>query len=285
MNLKEIKTTYPRWLPDNVQYLCYMGSIAYGVSTDASDLDVYGFAIPPKEFIYPENYIHGFDSPPSFDIWTQHHVKDKEKEYDFSIYGITKYFQLVADCNPNMIDSLFVPLNCVARCTVIGQKVREARHIFLSKKCWLTFKGYAYGQLKDLTSRQTETGSKRDELIRRHQFDTKAAYHVVRLISEVEQILVEEDLVLDEKGRREHMKAIRRGDIKQEEIVNFFKLKEKDLETAYANSKLPAKVDKVKVRSLLVECLDMHYGNERVVSDSEYKIAMQNIKEIIEGLT
>lgn len=152
MNLKDIKTSYPRWLPDNIQYLCYMGSIAYGVSTESSDLDLYGFAIQPRELIYPEGYIHGFDSPPSFDIWTEHHVKDKDKEYDFSIYGITKYFDLVAGCNPNMIDSLFVPLNCLVKCSVVGQKVREARHIFLSKKCWVTFKGYAYSQLKALST-------------------------------------------------------------------------------------------------------------------------------------
>lgn len=35
----------PKWLPDNVMYLCQMGSVAYGVATEYSDVDVYGFAI------------------------------------------------------------------------------------------------------------------------------------------------------------------------------------------------------------------------------------------------
>ena len=43
----------PRWLPGNVQYETIMGSVAYGVSSDTSDVDVYGWAIPPKEDIFP----------------------------------------------------------------------------------------------------------------------------------------------------------------------------------------------------------------------------------------
>ncbi len=39
----------PRWLPGNVQYETIMGSVAYGVSSDTSDMDVYGWAIPPKD--------------------------------------------------------------------------------------------------------------------------------------------------------------------------------------------------------------------------------------------
>ena len=38
----------PRWLPGNVMYETIMGSVAYGVSSDTSDVDVYGWAIPPE---------------------------------------------------------------------------------------------------------------------------------------------------------------------------------------------------------------------------------------------
>ena len=42
-----------RWLPGNVQYETIMGSVAYGVSSDTSDVDVYGWAIPPKDDLSP----------------------------------------------------------------------------------------------------------------------------------------------------------------------------------------------------------------------------------------
>src|SRR5260370_17776718 len=43
----------PAFLPDNVHYETIMGSVAYGVSADTSDLDVYGFCIPPKVELFP----------------------------------------------------------------------------------------------------------------------------------------------------------------------------------------------------------------------------------------
>jgi hypothetical protein len=43
----------PKFLADNMHYMCVMGSTAYGVSTDNSDQDIYGFCIPPKEDVFP----------------------------------------------------------------------------------------------------------------------------------------------------------------------------------------------------------------------------------------
>ena len=55
----------PRWLPGNVQYETIMGSVAYGVSSDTSDVDVYGWAIPLKEDIFPHlrGEVLGFGTP------------------------------------------------------------------------------------------------------------------------------------------------------------------------------------------------------------------------------
>src|SRR5688500_4528079 len=43
----------PDWLPDNLLYETLMGSEAYGVSSDASDRDVYGICMPPKHMLFP----------------------------------------------------------------------------------------------------------------------------------------------------------------------------------------------------------------------------------------
>jgi uncharacterized protein len=39
----------PRWLPGNVQYEKIMRSVAHNVFSDTREVDVYGFAIPPRE--------------------------------------------------------------------------------------------------------------------------------------------------------------------------------------------------------------------------------------------
>ena len=93
----------PRWIPDNIHYETMMGSVAYGVSSDTSDMDLYGFAIPPKEVIFPHlaGEIEGFGRQKQrFEQYQQHHVEDKDelggkgRMYDLSIYNIVKYFSL-----------------------------------------------------------------------------------------------------------------------------------------------------------------------------------------------
>src|SRR3954447_20909714 len=69
----------PRWLPANVQYETVMGSAAYGVASDASDVDMYGWAIPPKEDVFPHlaGDVAGFGTPRArFEQFQEHHVRD-----------------------------------------------------------------------------------------------------------------------------------------------------------------------------------------------------------------
>lgn len=137
-----------------------MGSVAYGVSnTGVSDLDIYGFCIPEKSVIFPHlaGYIPGFgQQPEKFEQWSVHHIKDPEKgqEYDCCVYNIVKYFSLVMENNPNMVDSLFTPHNAILHCSPIAQMVRDERHIFLHKGAWHKFKGYAYSQMSKLKSKE-----------------------------------------------------------------------------------------------------------------------------------
>lgn len=256
----------PRWLPVNVQYETIMGSIAYGVSSDASDFDVYGWAIPPKDDVFPHlrGDIPGFGRQHKrFEQFQEHHIRDADalsgrgRTYDFTIFGIVKLFALAMDNNPNVIDSLFTPANCVLHSTRVGNLVRENRRLFLHRGAWPKFKGYAYSQLHKLAIKQP-TG-KRAEVVAQHGYDTKFAYHVVRLLGEVEQILLEGDIDLQRDNER--LKAIRRGEWTEERLRQWAADKEVDLERAYAASKLPAAPDEAAIRTLLLNCLEEHYGN------------------------
>ena len=254
----------PKWLPANTVLVVTMGSQAYGVSTDGSDLDVYGVCIPPKEMVFPHlaGEIPGFGRQiQRFEVYQEHHVQDPNKdiEYDFAIYGIVKYFQLCMENNPNMIDSLHVPRNCVIHSTAIGEMIRENRKIFLHKGAWHKFKGYAYAQMSKIRNKVNSSNPKRAETIERFGYDIKFAYHVVRLMNEVEQILVEGDL--DLQRNNEQLKSIRRGEWTLDELDAYFANKEKILETTYANSKLPHGPDEDKIKSLLMSCLEAHYGS------------------------
>lgn len=158
---KQTKLSLPPFLLDNVMYATYMGSVAYGVSDLGSDVDIYGFCIPPKELIFPHlgGEIPGFGAQiQRFEQWQQHHIKDvsTEKEYDFSIFSIVKYCQLCMENNPNMIDSLFTPRTCIIHSTAISEHLRENRKFFLHKGAYHKFKGYAYSQMHKMDIKNPE---------------------------------------------------------------------------------------------------------------------------------
>lgn len=255
----------PAFIPDNIHYETMMGSVAYGVSSDTSDCDVYGFCIPPKNMIFPhlDGEIPDFGRQKKrFHQYQEHHVDDpdalagKGKQYDFSMYNIVKYFSLCMENNPNMIDSLFTPQFCVLHITHIGNMVRENRKMFLHKGSWHKFKGYAYSQLHKMRTKDPK--GKRLELREKFGFDVKFAYHVVRLLYEAEQILLEGDI--DLQRHREHLKEIRRGEIPEAEIRRWASEKEKQLEQLYVDSKLQYSPDESKIKQLLLNCLEHHYG-------------------------
>ena len=279
----------PKFLPSNTHYETLMGSVAYGVSGDTSDTDVYGFCIPPKEEVFPHlrGEIVGFGTPlPRFAQYQQHHLKDPDalagagRDYDLTIYNIVDYLHLLMKNNPNIIDSLFAPSECVLHITRIGQMVRDARKTFLHKGSWHTFKGYAYQQVTKMVGHE-RTG-KRKEVVEKFGFDVKFAYHVVRLLNEAEQILTEGDL--DLMRNREQLKSIRRGEWTAQQVRDYFTKKEAELETLYQTSKLQYGPDEGAVKQLLLNCLEEHYGSleKCVVNPDAAVTALREVAAVLE---
>jgi histidyl-tRNA synthetase len=190
-------------------------------------------------------------------IFDEDALGGKGKEWDLQIFNIVKFFELCRENNPNMIDSLFTPENCVIHCTQIGRMVRDNRRLFLSKEAWKKFRGYAHSQLKKMNDK--EPVGKRKEIIEKHGFDIKFAYHIIRLLDEAEQIILEGDLNL--QRAREPMKAIRRGEWTAEEVREWAMEKEKALEAAYPSCTLPDHAPVEPIRQLLINCLEEHYGS------------------------
>jgi predicted nucleotidyltransferase len=281
----------PKWLPNAVAYETLMGSVAYGVSSDTSDCDIYGFCLPPKELVFPHlaGDIPGFGAQkPRFDVYQQHHINDPSamggqgREFDVTIFSIVRFFHLAMENNPNIIDSLFTPASCVLHSTQIGERVRENRRVFLHKGAWHKFKGYAYSQLHKMEIKTPQEGSRRAELVEKYQFDVKFAYHVVRLLDEVEQILIGGDIDLQQD--KERLKAIRRGEWTAEQVKAFFTQKERDLEAAYQSSPLPHGPDEERIKSLLLECLEAHFGSleKAVVVPGRERQLLAQIKALCE---
>lgn len=277
----------PPWMTSNMCFEGMTGSVSYGCNeSNTSDIDMVGFCIPPKYVIFPHTagFVLGFgDQPPAFNQFQAHHVEDKEKgrNYDVTIYGIVKFFELCRQNNPNMVDSLFVPTRCITFHSEVYTRVRECRRWFLHKGCWHKFRGYAHQQMAKLTRGAQKANPKRQEAIEKFGFDTKFAYHIVRLVLECEQILTTGDLILDRD--REVYKSIRRGEWTIDRIKNWYDEKEIHLENLYHSSKLQSHPDNEKLKTLLIECLEIHYGSltESLNDDSKYSRLLDDMQALV----
>ena len=124
-------------LNDNIVLLGFGGSHAYGTNVEGSDVDIRGIALNSKEEI-----LLGRDFEQVLDNST-----------DTVIYSFNKIVKLLSDGNPNVLEILFQHPDDYIYLSDIGKMLIENRHLFLSKKCFYTFGGYAHQQLRRLDNK------------------------------------------------------------------------------------------------------------------------------------
>ena len=115
----------------NLIYNVVCGSNSYGLNTATSDVDKKGITIPTRDYF--------------FGLKT---FEQQELSPDETIYSLHKFVRLAFDCNPNIIEILFTDPQFILFINKYGQKLRDNRHIFLSKRARYSFGGYAFSQLK-----------------------------------------------------------------------------------------------------------------------------------------
>lgn len=118
-------------LGKNIQLLTYGGSKAYGTNLPTSDTDVRGVATNSPESIL--NY-------KDFEIYTN-------PDTDTSVYSLNKFFGLLAECNPNIMEIVSVHPQDILYITDIGKEIIKNKNLFISTRCANTFGGYANQQL------------------------------------------------------------------------------------------------------------------------------------------
>ena len=253
----------PNFISDeSVSMLTVMGSRAYGTETPESDWDFYGVLVPPVDVVFPhlKGRITGFGKQvQEFNQSQGQHLENEGGEFDVTIYNITRYFQLCMDGNPNMIDSLFTGDSSLVKCDNVGKIIRENRQLFLSQKCYHTFKGMAFSHMCRLNNR--ERIGKRAELINQYGYDVKDASHIIRLVEELKMILTQGDL--DLKANSTLSLGVKQGLWKKEEVVKHFEqsMEMLDAMVESQNVSVPYSPDEGAIKRALEFCLEEKYGN------------------------
>lgn len=116
-----------------VLFECIAGSTAYGTGISGSDEDIRGiFAVPAAAYL-------DLSRPAD-------QVSDDRGNVVY--YSLRRVIELLTQANPNILELLFVPDDCLRKTSPEMQMLISQRHLFISKHCADTHAGYAMSQIK-----------------------------------------------------------------------------------------------------------------------------------------
>lgn len=117
----------------NIIFSTIAGSRAYGTNTAESDEDIRGIYITPAiDYLrlgQPDNQV-------------------SDERNDIVYYSLRRFCELAANANPNILELLYMPDDCVKKTSMWMDMLVENRELFITKQCVDTHIGYAQAQIK-----------------------------------------------------------------------------------------------------------------------------------------
>lgn len=158
-------------------FRCQVGSGIHGVTIGGyDDRDEMGMCVERPE------YVIGLSKFEQYIYRTQAEgVRSGYGDLDLTVYSLRKWTRLALAGNPTVLMPLFVPQSEVVVDSEVGRGLRAHPERFLSRQTAARFLGYMQAQREQMLGLRGKKHTNRPELIALHGFDTKFAYHMVRL--------------------------------------------------------------------------------------------------------
>jgi len=213
-------------LYENVIYKCVVGSQAYGLDRDSSDIDRRGIYLAPAEL-----------------EWSLYGVPEQleSRESEECYWELKKFMVLALKANPNILECLYTPI--IEKRTPIADELLANREIFLSKLVYQTCNGYVMSQFKKLEQDLRTSG----------QIKWKHAMHLIRLLLEGVTILRDGYVPVRITEHRDTLLSIRNGQMKWDEVNNWRLALHRQFEEVFRLTKLPDEPDYAAANSLLIK--------------------------------
>ena len=225
-----LETSDRPWTDEQIEalviYRCIVGSRAYGLDEEGSDVDRRGIYLPPAAR-----------------HWSLAGVPEQiERDATQEVYWeLQKFLSLALKANPNVLECLHTPLVEVA--TPLAQELLALRSIFLSRLVYQTYNGYVLSQFKKLEQ----------DLRTRGEIRWKHAMHLIRLLLAGIVVLEEGVVPLRVEEHRARLLAIRRGELAWEEVDAWRRQLHATFDAAYARTRLPERPDYARADRFLID--------------------------------
>ena len=207
-----------------VIFRCIVGSTAYGLNLEDSDVDRRGFYLPPAELHW------GLAGVP----------EQLESGQEDCYWEIEKFIRLALKANPNILECLYSPL--LETCTPLAAELIEMRHVFLSRHVHRTYNSYVLSQFKKLEQ----------DLRNQQGVRWKHVMHLIRLLLSGVTVLKDGFVPLRVDGHREKLLAIRRGEVPWQQVEEWRLRLHRELDEMLENTRLPEHPDYERANQFLL---------------------------------
>ncbi len=209
-----------------VGYRCIVGSQAYGLAHDDSDVDRRGFYLPPADW-----------------HWSLAGVPEQlsREESQECYWELGKFIALALKANPNILECLYTPL--VEFATPLAEQLLSMRSAFVSRMVYQTYNGYAMSQFTKMHHHLRNTG----------EVNWKHAMHLIRLLLSGIAALTEGTIRLDVGEHRAQLIAVRRGEVPLDEVEAWRRELHRAFDAALAGTSLPEEPDYGRAETFLIQ--------------------------------
>lgn len=136
-------------------FLTIRGSHAYGTNIETSDVDYAGVFIQSEDDILGNRYVEQINDDGN----------------DIVIYEIKRFLELLASNNPNILELLNTPEDCILYKDPVFDIVLDNASSFITKTCAKSFGGYAIQQIKKAKGQDKKQNWEADKVTRRDVLD------------------------------------------------------------------------------------------------------------------
>jgi hypothetical protein len=208
-----------------VIYRCVIGSQAYGLADDESDVDRRGIYLPSAD-------LH----------WSLYGVPEQLENHETqeAYWELQKFLVLALKANPNVLECLYTPL--IEKATPLAEELLAMKTIFLSRMVYQTYNGYVMSQFKKLQADIRNQG----------QVKWKHVMHLIRLLLSGIGVLRDGFVPVKVDTHRDRLLAIRRGEIPWEDVENWRLSLHQDFNAAFETTKLPERPDYERANAFLI---------------------------------